>query len=165
MPYALKHEVGENYKLHIHLAFIYEIQTSASQGGAKVKSNVLRTIRNHCPPLRDYLETNPSRYAVSCPALTSDEWIASYLQKEGDLVYSKLPKDLSELKPYFADLQKDKPKNPEFETWKKMYEEDGRPNHPTFEDICGISLGNTSRSSLLKKFHIGMFLKPMFLQQ
>ena len=133
--YALKHELGENYKLHIHLAFVYEIQTNASQGGAKVKSNVLRTIRNHCPTLRDYLETNPSRYAVSCPALTSDEWIASYLQKEGDLIYSKLPKDLAELKPYFSDLQKDKPKNPEFESWKKMYEDDRRPIPTTFEHM------------------------------
>lgn len=131
----MKHEVGENYKLHIHVAFIYEIQDSASQGGAKVKSNVLRTIRNHCPTLANYLADNPSRYAVSCPPLTSDEWIATYLQKEGELLYSKLPLDLAELKPYFPDLQAAKPKNPEFETWRKMYEDGKRPIPATFEDI------------------------------
>ena len=133
--YALKHEVGDNYKLHIHLAFVYEIQDAQSNGGAKVKCNVLRTIRNHCPTLRDYLETNPSRYAVSCPVLTSDEWIASYLQKEGDLLYYRLPKDLNELKPYFAELQKAKPKNPEYEQWLKMYEDDRRPVPTTFEEM------------------------------
>ena len=50
-------------------------------------------------------------------------------------MYSKLPKDLAELKPYFADLQKDKPKNPEFEQWTKMYEDDKRPIPTTFEDM------------------------------
>ena len=50
-------------------------------------------------------------------------------------MYSKLPMDLAELKPYFADLQKEKPKNPEFESWKKMYEDDCRPIPTTFEDM------------------------------
>ena len=51
------------------------------------------------------------------------------------MIYSKLPSDLAELKPYFADLQKDKPKNPEYDTWKKMYEDDSRPYPTTFEDM------------------------------
>lgn len=131
--YSLKHEVGENYKLHIHLAFVYEKQDALSNGGAKVKSNVMRTIRNHCPTLSEYLADNPSQYAVSCPALTSDEWIASYSQKEGELKYFKLPEDLAELKPYFADLQKDKPKNPEYEAYAKMYEEENREMPCTFQ--------------------------------
>lgn len=133
--YALKHETGEQYKLHIHFAFVYEIQDSQSNGGAKTASNVKRTIMNACPTLKDYLMDNPSRYAVTCPPLKSDEWIASYLQKEDELVYYNLPSDLAELKPYFSDLQKEKPKNPEFEAWLKMYEEEHRPQPATFEDV------------------------------
>ena len=133
--YAMKHELGECHKLHIHLAFVYEIQDRTSSGGAKTKSNVMRTIRNHCPTLREYLEENPSRYAVTCPALTSDEWIASYQQKEGELKYYKLPSDLSELKPYFSDLQAEKPKNPEFDQWLKLYTDEKRPEPTTFDDM------------------------------
>ncbi len=133
--FALKHELGENQKLHIHVAFVYEIQTSQSNGGAKTASNVKRTILNYCPKLKEYMLDNPSRYAVTCPPLRSDEWIASYLQKEDTLKYSKLPSDLVELKPYFADLQKEKPKNPEYDSWLKMYEDDHRPIPTTFEDM------------------------------
>ena len=53
--YALKHEVGENGKLHIHFAFVIEIQTSTTNGGAKTGSNVKRTIANAFPNLKEYL--------------------------------------------------------------------------------------------------------------
>ena len=133
--YALKHELGDNDKLHIHCAFVYEIQTSESNGGAKTASNAKRTVMNACPTLKDYLMDNPSRYAVVCSPLKSDEWIATYLQKEDTLKYFRLPEDLFELKPYFADLQKDKPLNPEYAGWVRMYEEEGRPQPCTYDDI------------------------------
>lgn len=133
--YALKHETGDNGKLHLHFAFVIEIQTSSNHAGAKTGSNVKRTIMNACPNLKEYLMDNPSRYAVSCPPLHSDEWITTYMQKEGSLMYHQLPSDHLELRPYFSDLQANKVNNPQYEKWYKMYEKDRRPTPATLESI------------------------------
>lgn len=135
--YALVAELGENLKTHLHFACVFEIQdnnVSASKG-AKTISNFKRQILGMCPNLALYLSDHPSKYAVSVQTLKSDEWIASYLQKEEELKYFRLPKDLAELQPYFADLQKTKPKNPEYDNWRDMYESEGRPSPATFESV------------------------------
>ena len=131
--YALKHETGESGKLHCHSVCIFEIQTAASTGGAKTIGNLKRSIRTACPKLRQFLEDHPSRYAVVVQSLKSDELICEYLQKESELKYYKLPSDMCELKPYFADMQKEKPLNPEFDKWEKMYMEEKREIPCTFD--------------------------------
>ena len=49
-------------------------------------------------------------------------------------MYHNLPKDLIELKPYFAELQI-KPKNPEFHHWAQMYDADQGVVPSTFESV------------------------------
>lgn len=132
--YALKHEEGDNEKLHLHAALVFEIQTATSTGGAKTADNLKRALRLRSPSLRDYLEENPSRYSIVVAPLKSDEFIASYMQKEGELKYYNLPKDLLELKPYFAELQI-KPINPEYDKWSKMYDADNLEVPATFESV------------------------------
>ena len=80
--YALKHELGENGKLHLHAALVFEIQTALSNGGAKTTDNLKRALRLRSPTLREYLEENPSRYSIVVAPMKSDEFIASYMQKE-----------------------------------------------------------------------------------
>ena len=38
--YALKHEIGADGKLHVHLGIMLEMCTSATNGGAKTASNL-----------------------------------------------------------------------------------------------------------------------------
>lgn len=133
--FAIKHELGDNSKVHIHMIIVYEIQKSTNTGGAKVISRVKSQMRSNCPQLREYLEDNPSRYALVIQTLKSDELIAEYMQKEESLKYFKLPQDLAQLKPYFADMQKDKPKNPEYELWASMYKSDNCEMPATLESV------------------------------
>lgn len=122
--YAVKTEnVCESGKLHLHAAIVFEIQDASESGsnGAKTSFNVKRQLLNHSPHLSQFLQDHPSRFALKVSPLYSDEWIASYMQKEGELKYSKLPQDLNELQPYFSELQLHKPKNPEFEKLRDLY--------------------------------------------
>lgn len=133
--YAIKHELGENGKVHIHMVVIYEIQTSTNTGGAKVISRVKSQMRCMCPQLRAYMEENPSQYALVVQSLKSDELIVNYMQKEERLKYFDLPQDLAQLKPYFADMQTVKPKNPEYELWERMYKADNRTIPSDLESV------------------------------
>lgn len=133
--FALKHELGENDKVHIHMIVIYEIQTATSSGGAKVISRVKSQMRVYCPDLAFYLADNPSQYALVVQTLKSDQLIAEYMQKEEHLKYFDLPQDLAQLKPYFADMQLEKPKNPEYELWAAMYKADNCIMPATLESI------------------------------
>lgn len=133
--YAIKHELGENDKVHIHMVVIYEIQTSTNSGGAKVISRVKSQMFSNCPELRDWMTVNPSRFALVVQSLKSDELIAEYMQKETILKYHDLPQDLAQLKPYFADMQTNKPKNPEYEVWAAMYKSDNQIMPATLESV------------------------------
>ena len=57
------------------------------------------------------------------------------MQKEGQLQYCKLPKDIVELKPYFADLLSNKPKSSDYEKWYDMYHKDQCLTPATFESM------------------------------
>lgn len=132
--YALKAENGESGKTHIHGAFVYEIvHYGDTQGGGRTLSNFKREVTNHCPVLKQYLVDNPSKFALVAGSMKSDQFIAEYLQKEGELSWFNLPQDLQLLNTYFSDLQVIKPKNPEFEAWKNMYEAENRELPCSFE--------------------------------
>lgn len=133
--YAMKHELGENGKVHIHAVIIYEIQTSTNNGGAKVISRVKSQMKAYSPMLRLYMEEHPSKYALVVQTLKSDELIAEYMQKEEELYVFELPSDLAQLKPYFADMQTAKPKNPEYELWARMYKDENRTMPATPETV------------------------------
>jgi len=133
--YAIKHELGDTEKLHLHGVMIFEIQTSISNGGAKTKSNLTRQLLNHCPHLRDYMIEHPSKHALVMSPLASDELIVGYMQKESSLKYFVLPQDTFELRPYFADLQAVKPSNPQYDKWEKMYTDDSRVLPATLESV------------------------------
>jgi hypothetical protein len=135
--YAAKHEVGENGKLHFHLVLVDEILTKLSQNdkdGASTASNKKAHLLRRCPRLKDMLANHGSRYSVCSHPCKSDYFI-EYMQKEGELVYYKLPKDIAELRPYFADLLAKKPLSADFEKWVTMYRNDERPVPATFKDV------------------------------
>lgn len=125
--YALKHEVGANDQLHVHIAFVFEICSSATQGGAKRTQYFRDHFIKKCPLTAEYAATHGNKHTVLCAQLKSTEFIAEYIQKEGLLKYSHLPDDLLELRPYFSDLQAAKVMNPDFESWSKLYAEDSMP--------------------------------------
>jgi hypothetical protein len=96
---------------------VYEIVHNGSKaGGAKTFDRVRSQIEAFCPELKAYLHSHPSQYSVIIRALKSDELVTTYMQKESELKYYRLPTDHFELVPYFADLQKAKPKNPDLDT-------------------------------------------------
>ena len=125
--YALKHETGESGKVHVHMAVVLEHATAKLNGGAQTASNFARSVRNRCPELKSWLCDHPSKKACVCAPLKSDEFIVEYMQKEGELVYSRMPRDLNELRPYFADLQTKKIQNPDYDKWENMYVDEDRP--------------------------------------
>lgn len=131
--YAFKHEKGENGKLHLHLAAVREICDSKTNGGAMTASNFKRFLISKCKTLKDYLAEKGSPYSIVCPPMKSDVFIAEYMQKEGSLKYFKLPKDLFELQPYFADIQAKKIVNPEYDHWEKAYLKEKRPMPITYD--------------------------------
>lgn len=136
--YAIKVENGQSGKAHIHAAAIFEITYhNGSTLGARTCDSLERSIKeaNHCPTIKSYCKENPSIYDVKTYRMESDEFIAGYMQKEEILKKHKLPDDLGILAPYFPDLQKAKPKNTEYEGWKVLYEEDGRPVPASLEDV------------------------------
>lgn len=124
--YAIKHEIGESGKLHLHMAFIREIgeKTYAPNAGAMTASNFRRFVLHKCNTLKQYMLDNPSRHALVVTPMKSDFFIAEYLQKEGELQYFYTPRDLLEIRPYFADLLKAKIQNPEYDRWELGYKTD-----------------------------------------
>ena len=119
--YAMKHELGENGKVHLHCGIVKEVATNVvnPKAGAQTASNFKRALLRRCPMLQD--AANDANYGIVVAPMKSDVFIAEYMQKEGGLVYFKTPCDLAELTPYFADLQAKKPKNAEYTEWTKMY--------------------------------------------
>jgi len=132
--YAMKHEIGESGKLHLHAVFVFEILTATTNGGAKTKYNVERTIQPHYPQFKQYLLDHPSKYAVVMAPLKSDDFV-EYMQKEGEFTYSKLPKDMLEIRPYFADMQAKKPKNSEYDSWETLYKDENRDLPADYESV------------------------------
>lgn len=135
--YAAKHEIGTNGKLHFHLVLVDEILTklgNTDKDGATTPSNKKAHLLRRCPTIRNMLAEHGSRYSVSSHSCKSDYFI-EYMQKEGDLVYYKLPKDIVEMRPYFADLLANKPLSADYEKWAHMYATDGRPVPATFDDV------------------------------
>lgn len=135
--YAAKHELGQNGKLHFHLVVVDEILTKlgdSEKDGASTASNKKSHLLRRCPILNAMLANHGSRYSVCAHPCKSDLFI-EYMQKEGDLVYYKLPKDIVEMRPYFADLQANKPLSSDYEKWASMYAQDGRQAPATFESV------------------------------
>ena len=139
--YALKHEVGENGKLHVHFACVKEMAKADSEEercpGGITKWNLKQQMLTRCPQLAAYIAAmNTQKFWQVFAPLKSDVFIVSYMQKEGDLVYHRLPKDHLELVPYFSELQKKKKLNTDYETWVADYENDLRfPKPATFESV------------------------------
>ena len=121
--YALKHETGENGKVHIHIAIVYEIgdRSDNPRAGARTASSAKRTIIRYCPALLAGVSASGG-HAVLVTPMRSDRFI-EYLQKEGDLVIFDLPVDLTEIRPYFADLLGKKQENADYTKWGSMYEQ------------------------------------------
>lgn len=122
--WAIKHESGENGKLHIHFIMIFEIVSNGTKsGGAKTKARLTDSIKNASPNLREYLIEHPSNHSLVLLPLLADKVIMEYMQKESTLKYFELPKDTIELQPYFAELQKAKVSNPEFDAYASDYKD------------------------------------------
>lgn len=126
--YKMKHELGENEKLHLHIACVLEIASVHKNGGAQTASNFKRFLLKRCPILSEYLANYGSIHSVVCAPMRSSVFIAEYLNKESlwyfedaPADYQCLPGDLNELRPYFADMQREKQQNPEYDKWEKMY--------------------------------------------
>ena len=124
--YAMKHEHREDGTVHMHIGCVNEIVTNGNEddpkAGAQTNSNMKRQILKRCPAVMAAFVNN--HHGIVVAAMKSSVWIAEYLQKDGDLVYKKLPRDLVELRPYFADLLSKKVANPEYEAWEKVYEDE-----------------------------------------
>lgn len=136
--YAIKAEEGENAKCHVHAAIILEIvykDSDKDKGGGMTAFSLKRSLKTFCPKLNDYMMDHPSARSLVVATMKSDVWISEYLSKEEELRNHKLPADTALLIPYFSDLQKDKPKNPEYDNWIQMYKDDKRPLPAEFEDI------------------------------
>lgn len=125
--YAMKHETGENGKVHIHVGFVFEIgdRSENPKAGARTASSAKRTIIRYSPALSAAVSSSGG-HAVLCTPMRSDRFI-EYLQKEGDLQYHDLPLDITELRNYFADLLGKKLENSDYIKWGKMYEDDKYP--------------------------------------
>ena len=135
--YGIKHELGESEKVHIHGGCVFEILhgTGSLTGGARACCSVKQSMKI-LPSIKAVIDNQQyTDKTVVVTPMDSDHWFATYMQKEGELIYSKLPKDMIECKPYFADLNKVKCQNPEYEKWLKMYENDKRPVPCTIEDV------------------------------
>lgn len=118
--YALKHELGKNGKLHLHLIAIREICDSNKNGGAMRPDNYPGYLLRRCPKLNAWCQDNGSKFTHHCCKLTSTACL-EYMQKEGDLAYYNLPRDTVEMQPYFADLLANRAHNPDFDKWQGMY--------------------------------------------
>ena len=125
--FALKHEIGENGKLHVHLGIILEMCTSRTNGGAKTASNLKTFMLKRCPTLSAHIVDKGTKYSFVTAPMKSDIWIAEYLQKDGELQYKLLPDDLNELRPYFADMLAKKLQNPDYDKWASMYIQEEYP--------------------------------------
>lgn len=135
--YAFKHELGDNNKLHLHLVLVDEILTklgNADTDGSMTASNKKAHLIRRCPTIQRMLAEHGSRYSICSHPCHSDYFI-EYMQKEGQLQYYNLPKDIVELKPYFADLLSNKPKSSDYENWDAKYKTDQRPDPATFESV------------------------------
>ena len=135
--YAFKHETGDNGKLHTHLVLVFEILTKMGdkdKDGSMSASNCKAHLVRRCPKMQQMLAEHGSRYSICAHPCYSDYFI-EYMQKEGDLQYCKLPKDIKELQPYFADLLKNKPLSADFEKWTMMYHKDKRVVPATFDSV------------------------------
>ena len=140
--YAFKHELGENGKLHLHLVMVFEEirrDNDPKKNGSMTASNCKAHVIRNCPTMQAYLAEHGSRHAICAHPCYSDRFI-EYMQKEGELKYTKLPADICELQPYFADLLKNKPLSSDFEKWKAMYVKDLRLRPATF-DSCWTFFG------------------------
>lgn len=129
--WALKpeHWSAEGDKLHVHGVLVYEIQdaSDSKHSGARTGPAVKKTILRRCKELATYIASNGNKSSLEVSPCYSDQFISSYMQKEGQLKYLNLPMELSELRPYFSELQLAKPKNPGYEKWADMYKEEEWP--------------------------------------
>jgi len=134
--YAAKHETGQNGKVHLHVVMVNEIlsNTGSDHDGAMTASNRKAHMLRRCPTIQAFLAEHGSKHSICAHPCRSDKFI-EYMQKEGDLVYHKLPKDIVEMRPYFADLLANKPLSSDYEKWANMYRTDLRAPTPTFEDM------------------------------
>jgi hypothetical protein len=128
MWYAIKHEQdsAENKKLHLHIGAVKEIgyRQQHPWRGAVACGNLKKMIKNNCKEFGKYIDDHNQHRAIVVSKMDSDRWFTIYMQKEADCVYHRMPKDLTELGPYFADLEVEKSKNPEFTRIAKLYNEE-----------------------------------------
>lgn len=136
--YAIKHELGDNGKVHLHCGLVKEIAVAGEdinpKAGAVTASNFKRALLRRCPHLQT-AANDSSVFGIVVAPMKSDVLIAEYMQKEGDLKYFNMPADLVELTPYFADLQAKKPKNADYADWAKIYDKEQRPLPATQETV------------------------------
>lgn len=140
--YGIKHENdGVSKKLHIHAINVFEIQDSEYRidAGGKTCDNWRTAIVTGCPTIKQYIKDkeiprNNIKYLVHVIRARSEVMI-TYMQKTGDLLYHDLPQDRMEIQPYFADLQGEKSKTPQYDTWETMYLEELRTMPATLESV------------------------------
>lgn len=152
MWYAIKVEEGDGEahqkKLHLHAGFVFEIATNVNGDlpyvGAKRCDNLKASFyKTHFPLFTEYVTSQPAgtKYALEVHPMSSDHWLSTYMRKEGEMVYHRLPADYQELMPYFADLQsKKKQYNPQYDVWMNMYHADGREEPATIESLMKFFL-------------------------
>ncbi len=145
--YAIKHEKGENGKVHLHAGIVFEKVTNENVAlpyvGPRRIDNLKRSLvgdRPQLPQLASYIiGMTTQKYAIVISAMMSSIWICEYLQKEGELEYHRMPKDIIELGPYFSDLLgKKKDLSPELIKWCDLYAKYERPEPATLESCLSM---------------------------
>lgn len=132
--YGLKHETRTDGTVHIHAALVFEKSDKHSSRtmGAQRPDNLKRRIKEALPTVKELVAEN-GPHALQVITMTSDVFVVSYMQKEKEMDYLNLPKDTTELIPYFAELHKKKNVNSNYTKWKTLYAEQKREMPATFD--------------------------------
>lgn len=123
--YAVVFENDANGRKHAHAGLIYK--TARKPGNVKAGTFL-------CSKL--LVDAGAAgAHALKVKAMITDQWIANYMQKDGDLTIHNLPDSFEQVRHYFPDTAVVKSMNPEMERWERMYNEDKCP-HPVTTELA-----------------------------
>lgn len=136
--YCLKHEIGENGKLHIHFVVIIKILGTRTPAfsGAKCVGNFVTMFKTRCEVLKGAVGEFRKPAWLMTP-MPDTKWLHEYLWKEGDIVYTNMPGDLAELQPYLANVGVFcKAADPTMDRYKTLMIQAGLTKDATFQEVC-----------------------------
>lgn len=112
-------EESETGRLHLHAGVIFE--------NAKKACNVKACLM-YPKCIRDWFAENNAKHCIQVKKMSSEYWLATYMQKDGPLEVCTFPDDLAYVAYAFAsEKEQKKAMNPEFAKWARMYFDQERP--------------------------------------